>query len=125
MTWQHFSDAAPVAVPLINVRTSLPAVQDGPALLQELSSALAEQTGKPEAYVMTLLETGVPMTFAGSAEPCAYVEIKSIGALRPPAMTAAFCQLIQTRTGIPANRIYIGFDDVQASCWGWNGSTFG
>ena len=125
MTWQHFSDAAPAAVPLINVRTSLPAVQDGPALLQELSSALAEQTGKPEAYVMTLLETGVPMTFAGSAEPCAYVEIKSIGALRPPAMTTAFCQLIQTRTGIPANRIYIGFDDVQASCWGWNGSTFG
>ena len=125
LTWQHFSDAAPAAVPLINVRTSLPAVQDGPALLQELSSALAEQTGKPEAYVMTLLETGVPMTFAGSAEPCAYVEIKSIGALRPPAMTAAFCQLIQTRTGIPANRIYIGFDDVQASCWGWNGSTFG
>jgi len=125
LTWQHFRIAAPPAVPLINVRTSLPAVQDGSALLQELSSALAEQTGKPEAYVMTLLETGVPMTFAGSAEPCAYVEIKSIGALRPPAMTAAFCELIQTRTGIPANRIYIGFDDVQASCWGWNGSTFG
>lgn len=35
------------------------------------------------------------------------------------------CELIQSRTGIPANRIYIGFDDVQASCWGWNGSTFG
>ncbi|NDD45042.1 MULTISPECIES: phenylpyruvate tautomerase MIF-related protein [unclassified Synechococcus] len=112
-------------MPLINVRTSLPAVKDGSALLQELSTALAEQTGKPEAYVMTLLETGVPMTFAGSADPCAYVEVKSIGALRPPAMTAAFCELIQSRTGIPANRIYIGFDDVQASCWGWNGSTFG
>lgn len=112
-------------MPLINVRTSLPAVQDGSGLLQELSSALAEQTGKPEAYVMTLLETGVSMTFAGSAEPCAYVEVKSIGALRPPAMTAAFCELIHTRTGIPANRIYVGFEDVQASCWGWNGSTFG
>ena len=69
------------AMPLINVRTSLPALQDGPALLQELSSELASQTGKPEAYVMTLLELGVPMTFAGNHEPCAYVEVKSIGAL--------------------------------------------
>ena len=45
-------------MPLINVRTSLPALKDGSALLQELSSELADQTGKPEAYVMTLLETG-------------------------------------------------------------------
>jgi phenylpyruvate tautomerase len=112
-------------MPLINVRTSLPAVDDATALLQELSASLAEQTGKPEAYVMTLLETGVPMTFAGSAEPCAYVEIKSIGALKPPAMTAAFCRLISERTGIPADRVYIGFDDVKASQWGWNGRTFG
>ncbi|WP_256377330.1 phenylpyruvate tautomerase MIF-related protein [Synechococcus sp. UW86] len=68
-------------MPLINVRTSLQALKDGSALLQELSSELANQTGKPEAYVMTLLETGVPMTFAGSHEPCAYVEVKSIGTL--------------------------------------------
>ena len=54
-------------MPLINVRTSLPALKDGSALLQELSSELANQTGKPEAYVMTLLETGVPMTFAGQS----------------------------------------------------------
>ena len=55
----------------------------------------------------------------------ANVEIKAIGALQPPAMTAAFCELISERTGIPANRIYIGFDDVKASAWGWNGNTFG
>lgn len=113
------------SIPLINMRTSLSALKDGSALLQELSSEFANQTGKPEAYVMTLLETGVPMTFAGSHEPCTYVEVKSIGALRPPAMTAAFCELILARTGIPASRVYIGFEDVQASCWGWNGNTFG
>ena len=112
-------------MPLINVRTSLPEVTDAAALLKELSAALAQQTGKPESYVMTLLETGVPMTFAGSSEPCAYVEIKSIGALQPPAMTSAFCDLIESRTSIPANRIYLAFDDVKASCWGWNGNTFG
>jgi phenylpyruvate tautomerase len=112
-------------MPLITVRTSLPAVEDASALLQDLSAALAQQTGKPEAYVMTLLEAGVPMTFAGSAAPCAYVEIKSIGALKPPAMTAAFCDLISGRTGIAPDRIYVAFEDVKASSWGWNGRTFG
>ena len=112
-------------MPLINVRTSLPEVADSAALLKELSTALAQQTGKPEAYVMTLLETAVPMTFGGSTEPCAYVEIKSIGALKPPAMTSAFCELIESRTGIPASRIYVAFEDVNASSWGWNGNTFG
>ena len=112
-------------MPLINVRTSLPEVGDSAALLKELSAALAQQTGKPESYVMTLLETAVPMTFAGSADPCAYVEIKSIGALKPAAMTSAFCELIEARTGIPANRIYVAFEDVKASSWGWNGNTFG
>lgn len=112
-------------MPLINVRTSLPAVDDATALLQELSAALAEQSGKPESYVMTLLQTAVPMTFAGSSDPCAYVEIKSIGSLKPQAMTATFCQLISARTGIPANRIYVAFEDVKANSWGWNGRTFG
>ena len=112
-------------MPLINVRTSLPQLNEGSALLQELSAELAKLTGKPEAYVMTMLETGVPMTFAGTDEPCAYVEVKSIGSLRPQAMTAAFCELIEARTGIPSNRVYVGFEDVQARCWGWNGNTFG
>ena len=112
-------------MPLINLRTSLASVDNHEQLLLEMSSLLAEQTGKPEAYVMTLLETGVPMTFAGSAEPAAFVEIMSIGALRPPAMSAAFSELITARTGIPANRIYLCFDDVQANAFGWNGTTFG
>jgi phenylpyruvate tautomerase len=112
-------------VPLIHLRTSLPTVDSSAALLQELSAALAQQTGKPERYVMTLLEAGVPMTFAGTTDPCAFVEIKSIGALRPPAMSAAFCELISARTGLPADRIYLQFEDVEAGSWGWDGHTFG
>lgn len=112
-------------MPLINVRTSLPAVENAEGLLKELSSSLAQQTGKPEGYVMTMLETAVLMTFGASSEPSVFVEIKSIGSLKPSAMTAAFCDLISARTGIPTNRIYIQFEDVQASSWGWDGRTFG
>lgn len=112
-------------MPLINVRTSLPAVEDADGLLKDLSKALANETGKPETYVMTLLELGVPMTFSGSNDPCVYVEIKSIGALKPKAMSAAFSALLEERLGIPANRIYLNFEDIDASSWGWNGGTFG
>ena len=74
---------------------------------------------------MTLFEAGVPMTFAGNSEPCAYVEIKSIGALSPPEMASQFCQLIEASIGVSKDRVYIGFEDVPASSWGWNGRTFG
>tara|TARA_B100002052_G_C15576344_1_gene460172 strand:- start:114 stop:452 length:339 start_codon:yes stop_codon:yes gene_type:complete len=112
-------------VPLINLRVSLAEIDAASDLLKELSSSLSEQTGKSEAYVMTLLETSVPMMFGGTSEPCAYIEIKSIGSLNPPEMSANFCKLIEARTGIPSNRIYVEFADVQGSLWGWNGRTFG
>ena len=65
-------------------KPSSAAVPAAEALLQELSAELAALLGKPERYVMTLLQTGVPMTFEGDTAPCAYVEVKSIGGLDGP-----------------------------------------
>ena len=112
-------------MPLINVRTSLVDIEEPKKFLKELSLELSNLTGKPENYVMTLLETNVPMTFAGTNEPCCYVEIKSIGSLNPAEMSTLFCKLITKRTYIPSDRIYIEFNDVPAKLWGWNGSVFG
>jgi len=114
-------------MPLISVKTSA-ASSNGAALLTDLSSTLASLLGKPERYVMTLLEAEVPMTFAGESAPACYVEVKSIGALggdRPAAISAALCSLLAQRLGVAADRIYISFEDVPARLWGWNGSTFG
>ena len=112
-------------MPLMNLRTNLAEVKSTKAILEALSLNLANATGKPEAYVMTMLEIGVPMTFAGSAKPCAYLEVKSIGALKPKEMSSKFSLLIEEMLGIPKERIYISFDDVPASMWGWNANTFG
>lgn len=114
-------------MPLISVKTSAAATADPQALLGELSSRLAALLAKPERYVMTLLETEVPMTFAGDGPAC-YVEVKSIGALdgdRTRQMSRAVCELIERHLGIPADRTYIGFEDVPGRLWGWNGNTFG
>ena len=112
-------------MPLINVRTSVSSIDNPELLLQELSRELAVLTGKPEKYVMALLETDVPMLFSGSEDPCCYIEIKSIGAIKPSEMSESFCKIVSSKMEIPSSRIYIRFEDIPAKYWGWDGSTFG
>ncbi|GAX34207.1 phenylpyruvate tautomerase MIF-related protein [Nodularia sp. NIES-3585] len=117
-------------MPLIKVQTSVFAPQktDIETMLKNLSSKLAKHLGKPESYVMTAFEPGISMTFAGTTDPVCYVEIKSIGTMKPDqtkAMSQDFCQEINQSLGIPENRIYIEFADAKSTMWGWNGSTFG
>ncbi len=86
---------------------------------------VAELTGKPESYVMTMIQRDAKMTFAGSDEPCCFIKVKSIGSLTPSLMSKSLCELISSKTNILGHRIYIEFIDVKASNWGFNGSTFG
>ena len=86
---------------------------------------VADLTGKPENYVMTMTQFDTKMTFAGSDEPCCFVKVKSIGSLEPSSMSKSLCDLIASNTNININRIYIEFIDVKASNWGFNVSTFG
>ena len=110
--------------PHINVNISSVQIENKLELLKELSAELANLTRKPEKYVMCLIQTNVPMTFGGSEAPCCFVEIKSIGALKPPEMANSFCNLIKSKTGIPTNRIYIAFEDIEPNKWGFDGKTF-
>ena len=112
-------------MPLIHVKLSSPQVPNTDLLMKALSSEIADLTGKPEKYVMCLLQTHVPMLFGGNNEPSCYVQIKSIGALKPPEMTKAICELISTKADIPIERIYVNFEDIEASNWGFNSRTFG
>ncbi|TVP66532.1 MAG: hypothetical protein EA343_01265 [Nodularia sp. (in: Bacteria)] len=117
-------------MPLIKVQTSVSAPEkaDVETMLKSLSSKLAKHLGKPESYVMTAFEPGISMTFAGTTDPVCYVEIKSIGTMKPDqtkSMSQDFCQQINQSLGVPENRIYIEFADAKGAMWGWNSSTFG
>jgi phenylpyruvate tautomerase PptA (4-oxalocrotonate tautomerase family) len=117
-------------MPLIKVQTSVAAPKDADvtALLKHLSASLAKHIGKPESYVMTAFESGVPMTFGGTTEPVCYIEIKSVGSMsssQTSTMSQVFCQYVDQALGVPANRTYIEFADAKGYMWGWNGSTFG
>ncbi|MBD0267218.1 MAG: hypothetical protein ICV77_02880 [Cyanobacteria bacterium Co-bin8] len=117
-------------MPLIKVQTSLAAPDQDQveSLLKDLSASLASHLSKPEAYVMTAFESGIPMTFGGTTDPVCYIEIKSVGTMgsnRTKAMSQDFCTQVESALGVPKNRIYIEFADAAGAMWGWNGSTFG
>ncbi|MGD8907912.1 MAG: phenylpyruvate tautomerase MIF-related protein [Chromatiales bacterium] len=96
------------------------------ALIKQASATLADMLGKPERYVMVILNHNAQMLFAGDDSPLAYLELKSIGlpADRIPEFSRTLCDLISNQLEIPCDRIYIEFSDAQRHMWGWNGSTF-
>jgi phenylpyruvate tautomerase len=117
-------------MPLIKVQTSVESLAKTVVenLLKELSASLAKHLGKPESYVMTAFESGIPMTFAGTTDPTCFIEIKSVGTMgeaKTKAMSQDFCAKIQAALGVPTNRTYIEFADAEGAMWGWNGRTFG
>lgn len=99
---------------------------DATRLLAEASKQVAQELGKPENYVMVALEPPQPMLFAGSNDPLAYLELKSIGLpqSKTSALSATLCSLIEEQLGIPAARIYIEFTDAPRAMWGWDNETF-
>lgn len=95
-------------------------------LITRASALVAEQLGKPERYVMVALEPPVPMLFAGSDSPVAYLELKSIGLAesQTPDLSKALCALVSETLGVDPDRVYIEFNNAPRKMWGWNGATF-
>jgi phenylpyruvate tautomerase len=81
---------------------------------------------KPEKYIMVIIEDKQDIFFAGTTEPAAYLEIKSIGAFTPDQTTELsrmFCSSLK-EIEIPPERVYIEFKDAQRHMWGYNSGTF-
>lgn len=116
-------------MPLLKIATSAtPDAATRTKLLTELSSLVAARLGKPESYMMTSLEPGIAMTFAGTTAPACYVELKSIGRFTPELtkqLSAGLCERLSRALDVPESRIYIEFADVQGYLWGHDSDTFG
>jgi len=114
-------------MPLLLIRTNQSLSQEqARRLLRDASALCAEVLGKSEAYVMTTLETDRTMLFAGSDDPCAYLELKSLGLTpeRTPELSAALCRFVEEKLDVPQARVYIEFSAPERPFWGWNGQTF-
>jgi phenylpyruvate tautomerase PptA (4-oxalocrotonate tautomerase family) len=115
-------------MPLLKLETTVALPEDKrKALLASLSKAVAGTIGKPEQYVLvTVSQTA--MLMSGKAGDAAFVDIRSIGGLTDDVnreLSQQLCKLLKDSLGLPPDRVYLNFTDVEASHWGWNGSTFG
>ena len=115
-------------MPLLRLETTVALTEDKQqALLASLSRIVAETIGKPQQYVMVTASQAA-MQMSGSPGDAVFVDVRSIGGLTVEVnrkLSQKVCLLLHDALGIAPNRIYLNFTDVQASHWGWNGSTFG
>ena len=114
-------------MPYLKIQTNQTLDKDAQqALLKKASATVAAQLGKPENYVMVTLQVGQAMLFAGTDDPLAYLELKSIGLPETATkdLSDNLCTLIAQELDIEKNRTYIEFADAQRHMWGWNGGTF-
>ncbi|SIR16731.1 phenylpyruvate tautomerase MIF-related protein [Halanaerobium kushneri] len=112
-------------MPFIKVQTNQK-VKKEEELLKKLSAEMAEQLGKPESYIMTALEAELKMTFGGSTEKTAFIEVKSIGLKQSMTeeLSQFICEFMEKELEIEQDRIYIEFADAPGAMWGWDGGTF-
>ena len=114
-------------MPLIRVEASVnPDENRKQTVLLKLSEKVSEITGKPETYIMASF-TSAKMIFAKQEGSAAYIDLKSIGVLGSEVnrrLSEAVCKVLNEELDIPPDRIYINFDNVERSDWGWNSGTF-
>ena len=111
-------------MPLLSVSTSIE-IQEKKLFLENCSRLVSKLTNKPEQYVMVRLFDDTPMYFNRNESPSCFIDFKSIGSLNPSEMSKEISSFISNHLGIPTNRVYVCFEDVNASNWAWNGRTFG
>jgi phenylpyruvate tautomerase PptA (4-oxalocrotonate tautomerase family) len=115
-------------MPLLKISTNVGTTPHPSALLPDLSRRVAALLGKPEAYVMVVLETEQVMSFGGTTEPTLYAELKNVGRFSPPQtekLSAELCDALEKALQVPKARIYIEFTPAEGHLWGHAGETFG
>ncbi len=114
-------------MPYLKIQTNLPLSKKAERnVLKDASELVARELGKPEEFVMLALQPDTPMMFAGTDDPVAFLELKSIGlpAGKTKQLSRTLCDLINRHLGIKSERVYVKFIDVRHGMWGWKGDTF-
>ncbi len=112
-------------MPILSIQTNA-VVEDQEVFLKAASSLVAGVLSKPESYVMIHLSDKQSMSFAGTTEPLAYVELKSLGLTngQTASLSNHICNFLNEELSIDASRIYIEFSAPERVMFGWNGGTF-
>lgn len=113
-------------MPFINTKTNVSiSAEKRSSLEKKLGKAIELIPGKSESWLMLAFEPDTAMSFQGDEAPTAMVEVKIFGSTTKAAyaaMTKETTRIISEELGIPADRIYVKYEE--SHLWGWNGSNF-
>ena len=115
-------------MPLLELRTNQTHDKEKVKMLSSnFSRFCSEILAKPEHYVMVNLQVGQSLVFAGTDDPAAFAELRSIelSVNETSFLSSQLCSFASEQLDIPTDRIYISFVDLDRNRWGWNGKTFG
>ena len=112
-------------MPVFRLSTNI-AIEDKDDFLSQASTLVASILAKPESYVMIQLSDQQTMSFAGTSEPLAFCELKSLGlnSSQTAELSKQLCDFLNAKLGIEVSRIYIEFSSPERAMFGWNGGTF-
>jgi phenylpyruvate tautomerase len=115
-------------MPLLKLETTVAVSgEKQKVLLAALSKTVGATIGKPEQYVMVTIAPAA-IRMSGQDGEAALVDLRSIGGLSADTnrkLARHICQILKDSLGVPPERVYLNFTDVEAGNWGWNGNTFG
>jgi len=116
----------PLIIIKSNITQVLPEVKE--AIHEQGQAALSNILQKSRDYVMSLLQLGQELNFAGNSSVCcAYVEIKNVGTITPEIsleISKEITKILNELLDVDGRRIYIEFQQSERHLWGWNGKTF-
>ncbi len=115
-------------MPLIRIQTSIDVDDEKKAkLMADVSTAGAELLGKPESYMMVVVEDCVDMQLSGNSDPCALLDVRSVGKITEEQarnLSGKLSEITGNSIGVGAGRIYLNFTGVPGDMWGFDGKTF-
>ena len=89
------------------------------------SQLVCDHLDKPQEYVMVSIQDQTPMRFAGTDQPTAYIHLESIGFKEKPRdLAPVLCAFAEEHLGVPSDRTYVNFVNLDREMYGWNGATF-
>ena len=94
-------------------------------IAKEAMKILSEVIGKPIKYCSSQVFESIG-GFGGNVEPSVFIDIKSIGGLKGKQKDLAdkFCTMIENKTSIKGDKVYLNFTEFIGENWGFNHKSF-
>lgn len=113
-------------MPTLQISTNID-IANSEQLVADASQLVAGMLGKPEMYVLVVINPKCVMSFGGKDDPAALLSLHSLGLPESEIKSYSenLCEFINQQLNISTDRIYINFESPPRTHWGWNNSTFG